>query len=81
MKCDGCGCQFSAREAETATKNEPVSPAGRMPYTKLVAMVLCPDCVASRAATRRFVTWMVVLLPVAAVIVGALGSLLAQFLR
>jgi hypothetical protein len=59
MKCDGCGGQFSARDAEMATRNEPVKPAGRMPYTELVTMTLCPECVASRAGTRQFAYWVV----------------------
>lgn len=81
MKCDGCGCQFPAREAETATRNEAIRPGGRYPYTKIVTMTLCPDCVASRAATRQFVIWVVVLLPLAAIVVGLAGSWLTGLLR
>lgn len=79
MKCDGCGCQLSAREASTNTKSEAVGPAYNTGQeTKTVTMTLCPDCAASRAATQRFITW-VVLAPLVAVLLmvllGVGGSL------
>ena len=59
MKCDRCGSHFSARDAETDTSYEAVEPPGRMPYTELAGMIICPSCVASRVATRRLIYWMV----------------------
>jgi hypothetical protein len=55
MKCDGCGRQFPASKAESATRNEPVGPGGRHPSTKLVALSLCPACAQSRRNTLWFV--------------------------
>lgn len=75
MKCDGCGRQFSARDAETATRNEAIRPAGRWAYTKIVVMTLCPDCAASRAVTQRFVYWFVAL-----VAAGTFLAVLANWL-
>jgi len=62
MKCDRCGCQFSAREAETGTRNEAIRSPGKMPYTEVVTMTMCPDCAASRAGTQTIIFWMVGLL-------------------
>ena len=61
MKCDRCGCQFPAHEAETATTNQAIRPPGRMLYTRLAAMTMCPACAAGRAATIRLVYWLVAL--------------------
>jgi len=80
MKCDGCGCQFSARETVQDTRSEQIETgagagtSGR-PKTKTVLITLCPECAASRAGTYRFVFW------IAAVVVGGLClAALAQWL-
>jgi hypothetical protein len=59
MKCDRCGCQFPAHEAETATINDAIQAPGKLPYTRIAAVTMCPECAAGRAATIRLVYWMV----------------------
>jgi hypothetical protein len=70
MKCDGCGCQFSAREAQAATRNMLTGQPGRHPYTTTVATTLCPGCVASRAVTLRFIVWTIVLALIGAMLLA-----------
>jgi len=77
VKCDFCGCQFPMQEARHDTRTETLGKGGGP--TKLVK--LCPMCASTRVETRRFVFWIVVLLPVGAILVGVLGSLLISFLR
>jgi hypothetical protein len=61
MKCDGCGCQFWARESTIDSTNVG-GPGSKLPYTKLAWRVLCPECAASRASTYSFLYWTVGLL-------------------
>ena len=75
MKCDRCGSHFSARDAETDTRNEVTGVRDRMPITEIVAMTLCPDCVAGRTETRRMIYWVAALVALA---VGA--AAIAQWL-
>lgn len=67
MKCDRCGCQFAANEAQTESRNEATGAPGRLPYTDLVTNTICPTCASSRHSIRRFVYWLaaVVVLAVA----------------
>ena len=82
MRCDACGCQFSARDAQSATRNEATGPASMSGQkTALVTMAICPDCLASRAGTRRFMIWMAVLLPLGVLLVGTLGNFLLSLFR
>ena len=79
MRCDGCGCQFAARDLKRATRNEASESAGMSGQkTHLVAMTLCPNCVANRAATQSFILWVAVLLPIGLGLTMALGSLIAS---
>lgn len=74
MKCDGCGCQFPAREATTDSTNVG-GPGGKRAYTQIVRLTLCQACAASREVTRQFIFWTVGL-----ILGGALLGLLAQML-
>jgi hypothetical protein len=74
MKRDGCGRQFDAREAEFASRNEPISPGGRRPYTKLVWLYLCPSC----GGSRRNTLWFIVLSMLFVFLGGAIVGLLTR---
>jgi len=81
MKCDGCGCQFSPREARTESRNVPIRPGSRHAYTRIEVLTLCPNCIASRATTRRFIIGLVLLLPIFAILVAVAGSWLVRWLQ
>jgi hypothetical protein len=82
MKCENCGGNFSARDAQSATRSE-ASEAATMEgqKTRLVTLSICPNCAASRASTRQLMIWMVILFPIGLALVGLLGSYLATVLR
>jgi hypothetical protein len=74
MKCDGCGCKFSPREAEIATHNEAVRSPGRMPYTEIRSLTLCPRCAGGRKGLLGFYAVVAVLFLGGLLVMGCLMS-------
>ena len=61
MSCQQCGSPIAPGEEEIVSRNVPIRPGGKYPYTRLESLQLCPECAARRKGLLPFMIWTAVL--------------------